>query len=419
MQPKITRVKWSAVNIPWGVVFDELTGTFTGRPEDIGEYTIPVTVETNYGIDTKNVKMQVVSPTPTYGVYAIGYKAFNWSKNVSTNEYGKKNEYGFYRLNIPNVQKLVAHYNGFGALTVDHKYYFCGASGPARTASGEINKQTYFLAMQDVPRSFADFYSETVGGNNSIVSGVDRAITVRCTVTDNNTTGTGHVVIYWNSTLANYVACPSYMIKVNRKTGTSTCVSMPASLYKVSGVGKGNGETAFDESPYSAGIRCLKDNERGSMKKVFQYTDKFLYLSARGYLNDRPENFTHGIIKDAWVCYKTACVLTEDNELYQYEDQTKTWALLGTYDIKKIEISYQGSSKYHIFLLTMDGKLYHKGPAIKWSTDIVVADEHETLTHIFPELTFKDFTYGCTNGVTVIANAMLTSSNTLTVLMEE
>ncbi len=39
MQPKITRVKWSAVNIPWGVVFDELTGTFTGRPDDIGEYT--------------------------------------------------------------------------------------------------------------------------------------------------------------------------------------------------------------------------------------------------------------------------------------------------------------------------------------------------------------------------------------------
>ena len=60
MPPKITRVRWSASNLPWGVSFDEGTGTFSGTPEDIGEYTIPVTVETNYGISpTENVMMVV------------------------------------------------------------------------------------------------------------------------------------------------------------------------------------------------------------------------------------------------------------------------------------------------------------------------------------------------------------------------
>ena len=54
MPPKITRVRWSASSIPWGLTFNEQTGTFSGTPEDVGEYTVPVTVETNYGKDTKD-----------------------------------------------------------------------------------------------------------------------------------------------------------------------------------------------------------------------------------------------------------------------------------------------------------------------------------------------------------------------------
>ena len=62
MPPKITRVRWSAQSIPWGMRFDENTGTFSGTPEDAGEYTVPVTVETNYGSDTKDVTVNVKSP---------------------------------------------------------------------------------------------------------------------------------------------------------------------------------------------------------------------------------------------------------------------------------------------------------------------------------------------------------------------
>ena len=61
MPPKITRVKWSASNLPWGISFDESTGTFSGTPEDdIGEFIVPVSVQTNYGIaEPKDVKIKI------------------------------------------------------------------------------------------------------------------------------------------------------------------------------------------------------------------------------------------------------------------------------------------------------------------------------------------------------------------------
>ena len=59
MPKQITRVKWSAMDIPFGVEFDETTGTFSGAPEDEGEYIVPVSVQTNYGKDTKDVVLSV------------------------------------------------------------------------------------------------------------------------------------------------------------------------------------------------------------------------------------------------------------------------------------------------------------------------------------------------------------------------
>lgn len=61
MPPKITRVRWVASNLPWGISFNEQTGIFTGTPDkdDVGEYDIPVTVETNFGRHQEYVKLKV------------------------------------------------------------------------------------------------------------------------------------------------------------------------------------------------------------------------------------------------------------------------------------------------------------------------------------------------------------------------
>ena len=56
-------MRWGAQNLPYGVSFDEITGTFSGTPEESGSYTIPVTVETNYGVDVKNVNINVKNNT--------------------------------------------------------------------------------------------------------------------------------------------------------------------------------------------------------------------------------------------------------------------------------------------------------------------------------------------------------------------
>ena len=174
MPPKITQVRWSAQNVPWGLVFDENTGIFSGKPTVAGEYTVPVTVETNYGEDTKDVKFTVRKPiplVPTYGVWAIGRRATQWSENA------QPDEYGFYRLNVPQMQKLVAHYDGFGALTADYKYYFCGYYGLYHNTSGTVEKTSY-LAEWNVPKCLTEIYSDVSETYKKILSGVDKTITL-------------------------------------------------------------------------------------------------------------------------------------------------------------------------------------------------------------------------------------------------
>ena len=399
MPPKITRVRWSARNIPWGIIFDENTGVFSGKPEDIGEYTVPVTVETNYGKDTKNVKIVVTSSMPTYDLCAIGSRAEQWS------EHNSPDENGFYKLNLPKMQKLVAHYNGFGALTVDYKYYFCGGYGQYRTASGALEKTSY-LAEWNIPRCLTEIYSDVTEEYKEIFSGVDKTVTLfyykKGTEGSYNVTESGYVIIFWNSKLAKYIAYPAYLyrIKTHKKytsDTTRTYIQMPTSIYRITGVSPENGATVFDESSYSTcsdSVHYLTDENRGKIKKIFQYTNCFEYLSVDGYLDGNPDNFTHGTIKDAWVCNNTACVQTIDNQLYEYTSKTKEWLLLGAYDMKKIELTPEG----RIFILTEDGKLCYKGSAIKGLIDTA----HETLTQLFPALTFMDFTYSGGDAKTLV-----------------
>ena len=62
MPKQITRVRWSASGLPNGISFDEITGTFSGTPEETGQFSVPVTVETNYASDRKNIQIDIVSP---------------------------------------------------------------------------------------------------------------------------------------------------------------------------------------------------------------------------------------------------------------------------------------------------------------------------------------------------------------------
>ena len=140
MPPRITRVKWSALDVPFGVKFDEATGTFSGIPEDVENYIVPVKVTTNYGSDMKNVEFNVLA---THNVYAIGIQAETWSGGA------EGDEYGFRQLNMPKVYKLEQHPLGFGAKVADGGYYACGISG---FYNSEQTDSTNNIAMNTVPQ---------------------------------------------------------------------------------------------------------------------------------------------------------------------------------------------------------------------------------------------------------------------------
>lgn len=427
MQPKITRVKWSAVNIPWGVVFDELTGTFTGRPDDIGEYTIPVTVETNYGIDTKNVKMQVVSPTPpVYSVYAIGSNALTWSGNAEADEYG------FRVLNIPQAYRLAQHYRGFGAKTPDGKYYYCGIYNFSlgSTYGSVSNNVVPPIRIKNVPaRDPIDGLEQTIVGlAQGKINSFDYAFEERyfyvkrysdgrleasaCHRHYNETTTSGYVERWQNNTEYwkysfnycyrleegefSYVNCASG--DTDSKMGfpylrnDGTYVAQSTRLLNF-GTGYYEGELGFRAIKRFSPI-ALQLRHRKSASMVLEYP-VFQHLSEDKLLDNNPENFTQGTIQDAWVSGNMAFVATEDGKFYSHDTLSKTWNMQGITNVKKMEFH---DNNRIAFLLTENGELYHKGSAVS-----EVTDEHETFTRIFSELTFKDFTFG---------------GNTLTVLRE-
>ena len=427
MPPKITRVRWSASNVPWGVVFDELTGTFTGKPEDIGEYTIPVTVETNYGTDTKDVT--ILSEPPAYRVWVIGSKAETWSEGASPASNG------FRELSMPPAYELASHYGGFGALTQGRQYYCCGA---------------YDVGFRDTDFTYASKpFCLTDYDNARGVYDVDKVLCSACyefrsnygTVSRHDETVTGLWTFHWSSKrqrgyiysgmvketefLRDSSQMKTYNLSYDGKSRIILCdwtgTNIPDSKQSLGEEGflttgylrllKGTGQSVREVSGVKKwlsryGDLTLRDGagkETVSLgytaKKIFQPRSHstgnlFSGISENMLLDDKATNFTYGAIKDAWQYEKKVYVATVGGQLYENDGKGLSWSLSGSYDVKKMELP----SKNIAFMLTEDGELYHKGNAVS-----EVTDEHETFTRIFPELTFKDFTFG---------------GNTLTVLME-
>ena len=400
MPPKIKRVQWKAENIPYGLEFNEITGIFAGTPKDEGEYIVPVTVETNYGEDTKNVKIIVEPSIPKYSVYAIGTKAKTWNKNA------KPDEYGFYGLNIPKMEKLSSWDGGFRAYQTDGDIYGCGTIGS-------------WYAKYTGP------YWETTNAPYKIGKYSPSTTPIKCICTKtslghlNSVNGTTDVYIFATITEDGHMNINTsvyYTIRINGVTnetysGKKDNSQIPSGLIvwnaclgtltggKLAWLMKDGTHTWFlyydiDTSKHKA--TAVTDLVLLGYKAVKFFCDSpFLFLSENMLLNGTATTFTHGVIKDAWGVGNTFYVQTTDNLLYEYAPTSRTWDLLGTYDINKLEVPKENN----MLMLTNDGKLYHKGNAVTG----LFTTAHTTLTHIFPELTFKDFAFG---------------GNTLTVLKE-
>lgn len=57
--PVIKNASWTAENLPEGIVIDSETGILTGTPTEAGEYSVPVSVVTDWGSDVKDMNISV------------------------------------------------------------------------------------------------------------------------------------------------------------------------------------------------------------------------------------------------------------------------------------------------------------------------------------------------------------------------
>ena len=446
MPPRITRVRWSAQGLPWGVQFNERTGTFSGTPEDAGEYTVPVTVETNYGTDTKDVK--IVVEAPAYTVYSIGEKAATWANGANADEYG------FYPLiTALKMAKLYEWTGGFAARNyanslglgcgVNYLYIPNWQTGNLAAYDNKPNINSGDL-IPDYPAS--PLYTKCVltatavqtdplgckhkiycipritkDGDLSLKRSGSYGTYIFDEVYDENAGTTSH----YNGFLVkdadgNFIDMQlpvSQLVALPYIDGGNTIgwLSEDGATYGLIECDSyiGQAFSSGNITAYTLTCKISTVDIGYNAKKMFNTLllpdADFHFLSEDGFLDNDPDNFVYGVIKDAWVNGRKAYVQTSTNRLYEYNATSKTWGYIGTFDVKKLlflndEVSgnfnddFVFSDDVPVLLLTNDGSLYHKGNEIP---DVSAA--HTTLTRIFPTLTFKDFTFG---------------GNTLTVLRE-
>ena len=422
----ITNVVWSAENLPSGVVIDKNTGIFNGTPSETGEYVIPVHVETNYGTDTKDVKI-IVTP-PAYNVFAIGANAQEWSENA------EPDEYGFYPLNMPKAYKLMQHYNGFGAKVANGDYYCCG------TNDFNGNQSDYVSAFggwqYTTPKPFTGTHLILPDKPNALQYGDTK---VEQVITDE----------FYDECNYNNLTCIEKFCAFGYLLNTGRAVlSFSVSRFRQRGAsyneGYGSGRKGqqvdgcisfheisgfIPEIGFTKGLRILNSDKQSYTKINFQtkssttsvsqieigYKVKklfyprtpvvsainynpvgnrtfFYFLSEDNLLDNNPEYFPFGTIRDAWSVLDITYVVTDKNKLYTYPNtggynyDSSLWEFQGIYDVKKLIIVNAAI----FFILTNDGKLYHKGNA----RDIPdVTEEHTDFTQIFPDCYFYDIAY--------------------------
>lgn len=155
-----------------------------------------------------------------------------------------------------------------------------------------------------------------------------------------------------------------------------------------------SGIKGYKTSKEELGFRAVKQfspyanstlPERGNVLTtcgIFQHDILFTYLTEDGLLDNNPDKFPQGKIKDAWLERDNVYVLTEENELYEYN--ASGWLYIVNYDVKKLLLPSAGD----VYMVTRDGQLYYKGSAVSG-----VTDAHEDFTQIYPECVFHDIAF--------------------------
>ena len=428
MPPLITRVEWSAQDLPLGVTFNEANGTFSGTPEDVGEYVVPVIVQTNYGKDTKDVVIGVINKI---GLYVKGTGVRTWSSNPV-------DENGFCKIDVSNVLKINPLFRGFIAQTSNGERYFEGtydieqfivekASSKYIIDGGFVINNTTSLPLLE------DFDEVLYGTRFNLLYGTTSTSgsgTGRYTSSIYRLSKRGNKIYLKTSNILNYVN-NGYQGDANIPLTVSTSGNITEVEIPYEGYSFGDNVSACAHNYYLYKDNNLLELDGDTVvsnvtldKKIIKVFQKvypfhgntslgkdyglgvFSYLTEDNLLDNNPDNFTEGVIKDAWCVGSVACVVTMNNELYlRLPDVNNvdnfSWVFQGEYNnVKKVQLIDDSGSMHtkrrpSAFILTDDGKLYcYSYYAMKNN----LVPSLRTLTQVFPDYYIKDFYCDYLNG---------------------
>ena len=363
MPPKITRVKWSAQDIPWGLSFDETNGTFTGTPEDEGKYTVPVTVQTDYGKDTKDVGV-LIEPPYNGVVYAMGRNASSWSDN------SEADKYGFIKLNMPKVNRLISLNYGFFGKVSYGKWYGCAT-------------EARYLGLNNADIDATKPFEYPISGILEVAS------------TDNITNTSG-----------NHLTCFLYRKENNE---CHILLSNSNDTYPINEIVVEDTIKLIDYVGYSylfaffskkANFGSIEYNYLDIKKLLNLYNNGiFCCLTTEGDIFVKYTKIEHelGKIVDIWKAHSGGNIyaLTEKNELYCLVINFSEYVCISitkdfTGKVKKIV----GDAPFD-FLLLYDGTLHVKTSMANPNLSILGIENkvYNEFTTIFPDYRFLDIAY--------------------------
>ena len=419
--PIIRNVSWTAENMPDGVTIDKDTGIISGTPANYGSFSVPVTVKTDYGSDTKDVGIIVKG---NYSILIKGTNAITWGAD------GENTPDGLFRIiSIGKGLRLDSFRNGFGVKMVNGDYYVCGdydldmdyKNPQQKLASSPINLGSDIEQMTGLSQGVLPSSKTSTTGTVTF----DYAITRY---------SDGRAKICAHSNGINSYGVPG-TLNVKNLFYIQGCAALQGSPYGNTGMWvmqdgtAGFLRTAMDGSVIGTltteaieGINIV-DNKiysnaaQSAIQAYFRgYDDNgdIYYYSGSVNANDvftlnTPTASSLGVLKDFWFAdignVRRRFYLYENNMLYATGDCWRgclglpsgspayyTNKLVGEFDVKKIVFTSRST-----FLLANDGKLYYAGQAM---SALGLNVQYEEFTHVFTDYRFSDVAY---TGSTLIA----------------
>ena len=396
MPKNITRVKWEASGLPFGVSFDERDGTFSGSPEDIGTHTIPVTVTTNYGTDTKDVFLRVEKRT--HPLYVIG-------ANAEIRSGGAEADANGWRIcKIPEGERIINLSGGFIVKT-EAGTYVCGNVDITLEQYHALQTSLNYYAVPTLKDEYTEL-EQAVNGVSYAANSVNREtehyffwidkdgiLRRQYTATDGygtNFTG-GHEIFKNHGSLGEFTTeYPNYLI-YPEQTGAAV---FDTSSQMLNIYGKySQFMLKWQQISLKSGIEIKKIletfqgiNAKETSRVILTADGRIIQASTSGTYNG--SEITTGIenIKNIWSDNTASFIQDEQNNLYvrgSFAGTTySSFAQVGSYDVKKL---LQAGNA--VVILTKEGELYYAGQCT--SIPAMSAQVNE-FTQIYPQYLFYD-----------------------------